>query len=198
MAEARMMRILAGVLLATALVAAPALAVTDVAGVKFEDKARLGSSELMLNGAGLRTRMMFKVYAIGLYLPEHKTSADAALASKGPQRIQIVTLRDLTAKQFAEALIESLQNNNSEAELASIKSAVEEFKATLLALDAAPTSSRITIDYVPDSGTQLALNGQPKGKVIPGEPFHRALLKVWLGSKPVQTDLKDALLGKGG
>jgi hypothetical protein len=186
------------VLLATALAAGPALAATDVAGVKFEDKARLGSSELMLNGAGLRTRMMFKVYAIGLYLPEHKTTADTALASKGPQRIQIVTLRDLTAKQFAEALMDSLQNNNSETELASIKPAVEEFKATLLALEAAPTGSRITIDYVPDSGTQLALNGQPKGKLIPGEPFHRALLKVWLGSKPVQTDLKDALLGKGG
>ncbi|MGB0128991.1 MAG: chalcone isomerase family protein [Rhodocyclaceae bacterium] len=184
-------------LLAAALAAGPTLATTEVAGVKFEDKTRLGATELTLNGAGLRTRLMFKVYAIGLYLPERKTTAETALAANGPQRIQIVTLRDLTAKQFAEALMESLQHNNSEAELAAIKPAVDEFKATLLSLEAAPAGANITIDYAPESGTRLAVNGQPKGKPIPGEAFRRALLKVWLGSKPVQGDLKDALLGKG-
>lgn len=186
------------VALAIALAAGSALAAADVAGVKFEDKARVGSSELVRNGAGLRTRLMLKVYAIGLYLAEPKASSEAALADKGPQRIRIVTLRDLTAKQFAEALMESLQNNNTEAELAAIKPAVDEFKATLLALGAAPTGTNITIDYAPDSGTQLAMNGQLKGKAIPGDEFRRALLKVWLGNKPVQGDLKEALLGKGG
>jgi hypothetical protein len=40
--------------------------------------------------------------------------------------------------------------------------------------------------------------GQQRGKDIPGEDFYRALLRIWLGEKPVQDDLKQALLGKAG
>lgn len=181
---------------ALALAAAPAFAAMDVAGVTFEDKARLGGTELTLNGAGVRTKVFFKVYAIGLYLPEKKSDADGVLATKGPRHIQIVTLRDVTAQQFTHALIESLRQNNSEAELTAIDPAVDAFTSTLLSLKTAPKGTNIAIDYLPASGTQLWMNGQPKGNSIAGEDFYRALLKVWLGSKPVQGDLKDALLGK--
>ena len=61
---------------ALALATAPAFAAMDVAGVTFEDKARLGGTELTLNGAGVRTKVFFKVYAIGLYLPEKKSDTD--------------------------------------------------------------------------------------------------------------------------
>lgn len=179
-----------------AVAAAPAFAAMDVAGVTFEEKARLGGSELTLMGAGLRTKVFFKVYAIGLYLAEKKRDADGVLGTRGPRRIRIVTLRDVTAQQFADALIDSLRQNNSEAELAAIQDAVGAFKSTLLSLKSAPKGTDIAIDYRPDNGTQLSMNGQPKGNAIAGEDFYRALLKVWVGSKPVQGDLKDALLGK--
>jgi len=32
-------------------------------------------------------------------------------------------------------------------------------------------------------------------ELIEGEDFYRALLRIWLGDKPVQEDLKKALLG---
>ena len=181
-----------------ALAAAPAFAAVDVAGVKFEDKLKLGGSELTLNGAGLRSKVFFKVYAIGLYLPEKKSGAEDVLGTRGPRRIRIVTLRDVTAQQFADALIDSLRQNNSEAELAAISAAVDAFKSTLLSLKTAPKGTDIAIDYRPVSGTQLLMNGQPKDSAILGEDFYRALLKVWLGGNPVQGDLKDALLGKSG
>jgi len=195
--EKSMIKILRSLALAATLIALPAAAV-EVGGVKFEDKARVGSSELTLNGTGIRTRAFFKVYSIGLYLPEKKASADAVLALKGAKRVRIVTLRDLTAQQFADALVEQIDKNHSEAELAALKPAVDEFKATLLALNAAPTGTVIAIDFVPDAGTRLTVNDQAKGKAIAGEEFYRALLKVWLGEKPAQGDLKEALLGKAG
>jgi len=40
-----------------------------------------------------------------------------------------------------------------------------------------------------------SLNGRQIGAPIPGADFYRALLRVWLGDKPVQDDLKHALLG---
>ena len=175
---------------------APARADVDVAGVKFADKAKVGNAELSLNGAGLRSRAFFKVYALGLYLPEKKGAADAVLNVKGPKRIQIVTLRELTAEQFADALISALEKNHTEAELAPLKARVEEFRAIMLSLGTAPKGSAVTLDFLPESGTRLQFNGSAKGKDIPGEDFYRALLKIWLGQEPAQADLKEALLGK--
>jgi hypothetical protein len=193
--ETTMTPIVRNAALALTLLALPAMAAIDIAGVKFEDKTQAGAAELSLNGAGLRKKAFFKVYAIGLYLAERKNSADGVLAAKGAKRIHIVTLRDLTAEQFADALMDALRDNNTAAELAAIKPAADEFRATLLSLKSAPSGTTIVIDCTPEGGTQLAANGQPRGKAIAGEDFQRALLKVWLGSKPVQDDLKDALLG---
>jgi hypothetical protein len=52
----------------------------------------------------------------------------------------------------------------------------------------------ITLDYIPDDSTTVRINGTEKGKV-PGADFNRALLEVWLGEEPVDSDLKRALLG---
>jgi hypothetical protein len=191
------MKVLNRLVLAAALLAQPAMA-AEVGGVKLEDRVRLGAADLSLNGAGVRTRAFFKVYAIGLYLPEKKSAADAVLGLKGAKRIHIVTLRDLSAQQFADALVEQINKNHGEAELAALKPSVDEFKATLLALNAAPDGTVIDIDFAPDAGTRLAVNGQPRGKAIAGDEFYRALLRIWLGEKPAQSDLKEALLGKGG
>jgi long-chain acyl-CoA synthetase len=51
----------------------------------------------------------------------------------------------------------------------------------------------VALDFV-GGDTRISLNGQAKGSIA-GERFNRALTKVWLGDKPVQADLKKALLG---
>ena len=51
----------------------------------------------------------------------------------------------------------------------------------------------ITFDFV-DGATRVGFNGVAKG-AVDGEAFNRALTKAWLGDKPVQDDLKKALLG---
>lgn len=177
------------------LASAPAWAV-NVASVKFTERATVGTADLVLNGAGLRTRFIFDVYAMGLYLTEKKRSAEAVLGLKGAKRIHIVTLRDLTAQRFADALVEGIQKNTSKAEFDALHASVEEFKATILMLKEAPKGAVFLIDFLPESGTQLTVSGQPKGKPIGGQDFYRALLRIWLGEKPVQQDLKDALLGQ--
>ena len=55
-------------------------ATAEVAGVKLDDKMQVESRELVLNGAGLRKRVIFNVYVIGLYLPEKKNDPAAVLA----------------------------------------------------------------------------------------------------------------------
>ena len=171
-------------------------ATVDIAGVKFADKEKLGQSELTLNGAGLRTKLVFKVYAVGLYLAEKKTSAADVLGQSGAKRLHIVTLRELSAKQFSDALLEGIQKNHSDAETEPLKARIEEFKNAILGLKTAAKGDVVTIDWLPEGGTRLSVNGKQQGRDIAGDDFYRALLKIWLGAKPAQDDLKEALLGK--
>ena len=168
----------------------------EVAGVKFDDRTRVGNAELVANGAGLRKKVFFKVYAMALYLPQKSTDAEAVLAASGGKRIAITLLRDLTAQQFVEALQEGMANNHTDAEMAGLKDRLKQLTDVMLAIGEAREGTTIVIDWLPDSGTRLTVNGQVKGKDIAGEDFYRALLKIWLGSKPAQDDLKQALLGK--
>lgn len=174
----------------------PALAALEVAGVKFDDKAKVGAGDTVINGAGMRKRAFFKVYAVGLYLPQKAATAADALNAKGAKRIAIVTLRDLTAEQFVDALIEALKNNHDEATMKTLQAKVDQFRSTMLTIGNAPEKSVVHLDWLPDSGTRLNFNGAQKGADIAGEDFYRALLRIWLGDKPVQDDLKEQLLGK--
>ena len=182
--------------LCTALALASAHAAIDVAGVKFEDQSQVADQTLQLNGAGLRTKFVFKVYAMGLYLPAKAKGTKAVLASTGPRRIDITTLRDLSAEQFADALSEGLQKNLSEAEQSALKADNEAFRANLLSLKSAKEGTRIQIDFTPAGGTRLVVNGKPHGEAIGNIDFSNALLRVWIGESPAQSDLKSALIGE--
>jgi hypothetical protein len=80
--------------------------------------------------------------------------------------------------------------------MAALKDRLKQFSETMLAIGEARSGTSIVIDWLPESGTRLTVNGQVKGREITGEDFYRALLKIWLGQQPVQSDLKQALLGK--
>lgn len=167
----------------------------EVAGVKLEDKERVANTELTLNGAGLRKRAFFQVYAAGLYLAEKKTVAADAIAATGPKRVAIHMLRDVGADQFTDALMDGMKDNHSEAEMKALEPRVKQLAAIMADMKEAKKGMRITLDWAPAAGTVVGVDGKPAGQPIAGEDFYRALLRVWLGERPVQEDLKKALLG---
>ena len=105
-------------------------------------------------------------------------------------------LRDLSAEQLGSALNEGLAANLTEAEIVRFKGQIDELKVTMDAVGAAKEKSVVTLDFVPDAGIRIALDGASKGKPIASEDFYRALLKIWLGDKPVERSLKAAMLGQ--
>ena len=164
----------------------------EVGGVNLPDKESVGGQELVLNGAGVRTRAFFKVYVASLYVPAKATTTGAVLA-KGPRRIQMNLLRNLSPDQLVDALVDGLKDNNGEAELAAVKAQQEQMVAAMKGLGYVKEKDVVALDYV-DGTTRIVLNGQVKA-TIPGDAFNAALTKVWLGDKPAQADLKKSLLG---
>ncbi len=82
--------LVAGALLSSALSAA------DIGGVRVDDKTSVGGQELVLNGAGIRKRVVFNVYVASLYLPQKAADVGGVLA-KAPRRIRLDLLRTLSA-----------------------------------------------------------------------------------------------------
>lgn len=163
----------------------------EVAGVQIDDKARVGNAELSLSGAGLRRRVFFQVYAIGLYVADPKADR---IVQPGPKRVSIHMLRDVGAEQFTEALVDGLKANHAEAEMTALEPRVKQLAAIMATVGEARKGMAIALDWT-GADTRVLIDGKPVGQPIAGEDFYRALLRIWLGDKPVQDDLKKALLG---
>ncbi|MCB1887250.1 MAG: chalcone isomerase family protein [Rhodocyclaceae bacterium] len=182
--------LLAAALATTSLCLAQA---ADVAGISFDDRLSVGGEPLVLNGAGVRTKFFFKVYAMGLYLRTGDRSPAAAIAEDGVKRIRIVTLRDLTAEQFSDGLVDGIRKNHDDAAYAQLSGRVEAMRSVLLALGKAPEGTEVILDLDPATGTRMAVDGRLRGDPITGKDFQQALLRVWLGADPADAELKAAL-----
>jgi hypothetical protein len=174
---------------------AVAAQVVEIEGVKFEPSVQVGGTALQLNGAGIRTRAVFKVYAAGLYVPQKANSAAALLAQKGARRVAIGMLRNVDADSFAGALNDGLKANLTEQQLAGFKAQVDALNANLKAVGEAKKGDLIHFEFTPEAGTRVLVNGQPRGTAIPGDDFFAAVLRIWIGDKPVDGGLKKALVG---
>lgn len=169
----------------------------ELEGVTLQDRVSVDGQALQLNGIALRTRYhFFKVYVAGLYLPQKTGAPQAAIDGRGAKRISLTMVRDASAEQFVESIEHGLRANNSEAQLAEVRPQVDALYAKIRARKEASKGMRIVLDFSPSSGgTTLFVDGAAQGAPMPGEAFYRALLRIWLGDKPVQEDLKKALLG---
>lgn len=166
----------------------------ELAGVKLLDQAQVGNVNLQLNGAGIRTRFFFKIYVGALYLPQKQTSGEAIIADQHEHRMALHILHGLSSEKLFNAFNEAIEANHSAAELAVLDVQLKQMARIFDEVREVKPGDVITLDYLPASGTQISVNGLARG-TIAGMAFNRALLKIWLGNKPVQEDLKKGLLG---
>ncbi len=179
------------------LVAAPAAwADLTVAGVKYEDGADLAGTRLVLNGAGIRTKVIFKVYTAGLYLPKKAATPEEAVAQPGAKRISLTMLREVDADEFGAAFAKGIEENNDAATLARLAPAIQRMNRIFAEHKKLAQGDHIAIDWVPGAGTQIRVKGAAQGEPIRDADFYPALLRIWLGAAPVDRTLKEALLGK--
>lgn len=174
--------------------AAPAQAADmEVAGQRVPEHMSEGGRTLVLNGAGLRTRFVVKVYVAALYVTTKSQDAAAVINSTEPRRIRLQLLRDVDSESLDEALQDGLRDNTPPKELATLKASADRLKSLVADLGIAREGDVVDVDF-DAQGVAVTHNGKHRGRVD-NPDFARALLRVWLGDKPAQTSLKNALLG---
>lgn len=160
-----------------------------------ENLASLKTVELILNGVGVRNFLFLELYQVALYLPRKLNDPLDILDQDIPRRLRITLLRDVSAQQDLKYLLGGLANNNNAEELAAIQVPLDQFMTLMHKIGRIPKGDVVQLDYLPTHGTRVWLNQHFLG-AVPGAAFNRSLLKIWLGERPIQKNLKRALLGE--
>jgi hypothetical protein len=158
-------------------------------GVEITEKSMLAGQSLTLNGVGLRKKGPFKVYLAALYTGEKSTDAEKILAQTGPKRVELRMLRNVAKKKMVGAIVDGFEDNTKN--MASIQARVDEF---ITYMEEVKKGDNIQFDFLPAIGTNIVINGNIKGSIV-GKDFFDALMKVWVGDKPADGKLKNAMLG---
>ena len=163
----------------------------EIENITFEDRFKVGDTILHVKGVGLLRYMVFvKVYVAALYLKQG-VPAEHAL-SDTPKRLEIHYFKSIKAEDFALSTRDMIAKNVNSETLKRLQPHIDEINA--LYEDVRP-GDRYSLTYVVGKGTELALNGKPKG-VIAGSDFASAMFSIWLGLRPLDKSLKESLLGE--
>ena len=179
------MRVLALVLL---LLAPPSFA-RSFAGMNIPETLQSQGQTLQLNGIGLRKKLWFKAYVIGLYLPQATHDAQAIIHGQGVREVRLKMLRDVDRETMTDAIREGFEKNSKD-QMSALNLRLLQFSYALPDLK---EGDELVFTFVPGKGT--VLGGVARKMTIPGDDFSQALLSVWLGPEPVDGGLKQALLG---
>jgi hypothetical protein len=169
----------------------------DLAGVKIDDTLDLNGSKLQLNGAGIRSKAVFKVYTASLYLGKKCGSTEEVLAATGPKRMSITMLRDIDANELGKLFTRGVEDNSPRGEYSKLIPGLLRMSQVFSDQKNLRAGDTFTIDWVPGKGTVVSVKGVPQGDPIKEEAFFNALMRIWLGTSPADYKLKDALLGVG-
>ena len=188
----RCMTGLAGLLLSFGVLAAP----LEIAGVKLDDAIELHNTRLQLNGAGIRYKAIFKVYVAALYLGKQAATPEEVYAAPGPKRMSITLLREIDSNELGKSFTKAFEENAPKTEMSKLVPGLLKMGQVFSDQKKMLAGESFTIDWVPGSGTVISVKGKPQGEAIKEIEFFNAMMRIWLGSRPADSKLKDELLGK--
>ena len=166
----------------------------EVAGIDVAENISFSeqSTKLKLNGAGIRTKFIFDIYIGSLYLRKKSNNPKEIYTMHGEKRISMHFLYDEIEKpKLIDGWNSGFENNLSSNDLSSFKQQIDQFNSLFVTVQKGDV---INLDFTPTTGTHVVLNDKIMG-LVEGDAFFSALLKIWLGKEPVDSDLKEAMLG---
>ena len=161
-------------------------------GVNFPDQVQVDGTTLALNGLGLRlaTMLKVKVYVAALYVAKTSGDANALLGANTPSQLVLQFVRDVDASDLTKAWTEGFEKS-AKGQLPALKDRIATLNGWMTEMK---TGQRLTFTDKPGTGVEVNVNGAVKG-TIKGDDFGKALLAIWLGADPPNSEIKSGLLG---
>jgi hypothetical protein len=161
-------------------------------GIDFPGHVQVNSTELSLNGLGIRKATFLKVnvYVAALYVTTPSHDARALAEPTAPAELVLHFVRDVGVGDLRKAWNEGFEKAAKEQmpDLAARVAMLNRWMSDI------KTGQSLVFVRQPGIGTQVSVNGTVKG-MITGNDFSRALFSIWLGPEPPNPELKNGLLG---
>lgn len=150
------------------------------------------TKSLVLNGAGIRTKLFFDIYVCGLYLETKSQKPADIIRDTGEKRIMMHFLYDeVSREKLVSGWTDGFEANHTDKQMAKLKVPLANFNAMFSTVKKGNT---IQLDFLSNGEVHVTINGSKKG-FVQGNEFQQGLLRIWLGEEPVTDDLKSAMLG---
>lgn len=157
-------------------------------------KVMIGKTILNLNGAGVREKFWMDMYACALYVKKNTSDAGQIINADEHASIKIQIISSLiSSKKMVDAVEEGFKKSTND-KTKPIRKQIDMFEA-VFSKEEIKEGDIYDIVYVPEKGVVIFKNGKIQ-PIIEGLDFKIALFGIWLGDKPADDDLKEALLGK--
>ena len=165
----------------------------EISGIDMPETLKSGNVSLTLNGAGIIKKLIFKVYAIGMFFETKSSDANAIMYQDKPYIIRMHFLRTIGRDKMVESMNTGFYKSTG-GKPETLKKEIDQLN-TFFSEKELKEDQILQFEYIPGTGTKITLDGKLKGN-IPGFPFKRALIGIWLGSDPRDESVKQKLLGK--
>jgi hypothetical protein len=169
----------------------------DISGLNIAGKTKVANVDLVMNGSGIRYALggLVRVYVATLYLPQKRATPVEIAAQKGPRRVQLNMLRDISSDDFAKGLLGGLRTNLVGADKTKHFDSLQRLGTLFGLIPGLKKGDVVHLDSVVGTGVTISVNGKRIGEVFPDETFFDAILMIWVGAKPIDESLKPVLLG---
>ena len=179
------------VLLLAAIVPA-SLQAREIGGVTLPDRIEVDGHSLVLNGAGIRTKFIFDVYAGGLYLESPCHEAVQVIEKNAPMLVRMHFIYDgISPEKMQHGWQKGFTRLAPEAG-PELRKAMERFKSMFTAT--VHENDIYDISWLPESGLAVRFNNRLLGR-INSLALKRVLFTIWFGPDPADEDLKEGMLG---
>ena len=173
-----------------------AMAQVTLSGARFDESTDVRGNKAQLNGAGIRYKAVFKVYAAALYLTKKAGTTEEVLAAPGAKRITITMLRDIDSSELGKLFSRGIEDNMDKASFSKLIPGVMRMSQIFSDNKKLNAGENFSLDWIPGTGTVVMLRGVQQGEPFKEPEFYNAMLRIWLGPNPADWKLKEALLGK--
>ncbi|MCA3239027.1 MAG: chalcone isomerase family protein [Curvibacter sp.] len=167
---------------------------TEAGGINFPAQVDVSASSLRLNGAGVRYKAVFKVYAAGLYTGRKVNSLEELLKTPEPKRMSVTMLREVDATELGKLFSRGMEDNMDRATFAQLIPGIIRMSQIFSDHKKLQAGDNFTLDWVPGQGLLVSVKGKLQGAPFREPEFYAALMAIWLGKSPADLQLKNALL----
>ena len=167
-------------------------AAREIDGVLLPDSLTVDGIKLVLNGAGIRTKFFFHVYAGGLYLQKNSHDAAAIIAGDAPMLVRMHFIYDgVTPEEMQNGWMKGFRRLAPHADK-ELQAAMHRF--TKLFSVTVKKDDVYDFGWIPGKGLEVRFNDKVLD-VIDNFELKKVLFRIWFGKDPADKDLKEGMLG---